>query len=410
MQGEQGSVDIIAACEFQNDFEKVLAEYYTEQIFNCDETGLQYRLLPRKTLVRKELKEGKKCKDRITICACANVTGTIKLPLLFIGKAAKPHCFTRYELNNLPVVYKSQKNAWVNCNIFSAWFHDSFVPFVQDELRNIGQQPKALLLMDNCSAHPDEELLISRDGLVKAMFLPPNVTSLIQPMDQGVLEALKHRYRKSLLRDILISDGEVDITEFLKQVNMKAVIEKVALSWDQITSVTIRRSWRKLIPIAAPAEGSTSSSPNNHPECSPSSEDGSGNQIIPVAEFVSEFGRLGLELTEEDVSEWIEADCNDTGYEHLDDDGIVSYVLTQSDTCSSSLPDESVESDDEELSTVAVVSHRDAMEMLDKCLTWLHAQPEATSYNTSVLLSLKELAANKRWSALKQTTLTSYFS
>jgi len=69
-----------------------------------------------------------------------------------------------------------------------------------------------------------------------------------------------------------------------------------------------------------------------------------------------------------------------------------------------------VESDDEELSTVAVVSHRDAMEMLDKCLTWLHAQSEATSYNTSVLLSLKELAANKRWSALKQTTLTFYFS
>jgi len=30
--------------------------------------------------------------------------------------------------------------------------------------------------MDNC---PDEELLISRDGLVKAMFLPTNATSLI---------------------------------------------------------------------------------------------------------------------------------------------------------------------------------------------------------------------------------------
>jgi len=70
-----------------------------------------------------------------------------------------------------------QKNAW---NIFSAWFHDSFVPFVQDKLRNSGQQPKALLLMDNSSAHSDEELLISRDGLVKAM---PSVTSLIQPMD-----------------------------------------------------------------------------------------------------------------------------------------------------------------------------------------------------------------------------------
>jgi len=82
--------------------------------------------------------------------------------------------------------------------------------------------------MDNCSA---QELLISREGLVKAMFLTSNVTSLIQPMDQGALETLKRQYRKSLLRDILLSDGEVYIVEFLKSVNMKVVIEKVAISW-----------------------------------------------------------------------------------------------------------------------------------------------------------------------------------
>ena len=140
------------------------------------------------------------------------------------------------------MVYKSQKNAWVNCNIFSSWFHNNFVPFIQDKLRNSSQEPKALLIMDNCLAHPDEELLISRDGLVKAMFLPPNVISLIQPMDQGVLETLKRQYRKSLLRDILLSDGEVDIAEFLKSVNMKVVIEKVAISWDKISADTIRRS------------------------------------------------------------------------------------------------------------------------------------------------------------------------
>ena len=44
-----------------------------------------------------------------------NVTCTIKLPLLFIGKSAsyRPHCFTHYELNNLLVVCKPQKN--VHC-------------------------------------------------------------------------------------------------------------------------------------------------------------------------------------------------------------------------------------------------------------------------------------------------------
>ena len=62
------------------------------------------------------------------------------------------------------------------------------------------------------------------------------MTSLIQPMDQGVLEALKRRYRKSLLRDILLSDDEVDIVQFLKAINMKHVIEKVAVSWDEINA------------------------------------------------------------------------------------------------------------------------------------------------------------------------------
>ena len=233
IQGEQGSADILSACEFQHNFSEVMSEYSTEQVFNCDETGLQYRLLPQKTLVslfEKRAEGRKKCKDRVTICACANVNGNIKLPLLFIGKAARPRCFIRAEMNNLPVVYKAQKNAWVNCTIFSSWFHEKFVPRVQEELWKTGKEPKALLIMDNCAAHPDEELLISRDGLVKALFLPPNVTSLIQPMDQGVLEALKRRYRKSLLRDILLSDDEVDIAQFLKAINMKHVIEKVAVS------------------------------------------------------------------------------------------------------------------------------------------------------------------------------------
>ena len=43
-----------------------MSEYFTEQVFNCDETGLQYRLLPQKTLVNlfeKRAEGRKKCKD-----------------------------------------------------------------------------------------------------------------------------------------------------------------------------------------------------------------------------------------------------------------------------------------------------------------------------------------------------------
>ncbi len=77
----------------------------------------------------------------------------------------------------------------MDSQIFLSWFQEEFVPFVQAELRNLELEPKAIIFLDICSAHPSEELLVSPDGLAK--FLPPNVTSLIQPMDQGLLESLK---------------------------------------------------------------------------------------------------------------------------------------------------------------------------------------------------------------------------
>ena len=61
---------------------------------------------------------------------------------------------------------------------------------VREKLKEKDLQPKALLLLDNCAAHPEDELG-SDDGLIVAKFLPPNVTSSIQPMDQGVFEAMK---------------------------------------------------------------------------------------------------------------------------------------------------------------------------------------------------------------------------
>ena len=106
-----------------------MKDYELEQVFNCDETGL----LPHKTLahgMERRAEGRKKSKDGVTVGACANVIGNIKLPLLFIGKTTRPRCFSQVDMRNLPVVYKSQKNAW----IFSEWFRNYFVPHVQENL------------------------------------------------------------------------------------------------------------------------------------------------------------------------------------------------------------------------------------------------------------------------------------
>ena len=95
IQGEQVS-PVVSACDFQLHFSSLIENYTHNQGFNCNEISLQYHLMPQKTLASlfEKLAEGrKKIKRCVTINACANITGSIKLPLIFIGKAACPRCF-----------------------------------------------------------------------------------------------------------------------------------------------------------------------------------------------------------------------------------------------------------------------------------------------------------------------------
>ena len=91
------------------------------QIFNCDETGLNFRLLPQSTLAssfEKSAAGRKKSKERVTLNVCSNATGTIKLPIHLIGKAKKPRCFKGTNMDLLPVKYAGQANACMTCKLF----------------------------------------------------------------------------------------------------------------------------------------------------------------------------------------------------------------------------------------------------------------------------------------------------
>lgn len=101
------------------------------QIYNADESGLYYRMLPNHTLVtcNEKTAPGRKiCKERITFLPCSNANGTDKLKLLVVGKSKNPRVFKCF-FNN-PVIYKSSNNAWMTSFIFKDWFHHEFVPHV----------------------------------------------------------------------------------------------------------------------------------------------------------------------------------------------------------------------------------------------------------------------------------------
>ncbi|GBN17598.1 hypothetical protein AVEN_200942-1 [Araneus ventricosus] len=60
-----------------------------------------------------------------------------------------------------------------------------------------------LLLLNNCPGHPSAEELCTDDDEISAVFLNPNTTALIQPMDHNVSQSIKLGYCKLLLTNIL---------------------------------------------------------------------------------------------------------------------------------------------------------------------------------------------------------------
>ena len=163
----------------------LLEGYEACNVFNADETGLFFKLLPDKTLTFKNepCLSGKQSKDRITVLVGSNSDGSEKLPLLVIGKSKSPRCF-KY-VRSLPVEYTSSKKAWMNSQIFESWLRKLNRHFQQ-------QKHSVPLIIDNCPVHP----VVDNLSNIKVVFLPPNTTSHLQPMDQGAIRSLKAYYRK----------------------------------------------------------------------------------------------------------------------------------------------------------------------------------------------------------------------
>ena len=210
--GEKASADKSAADVFANQFQEfVLKEKLTrEQVYNADETGLCWRATPTTTLAGPDENkiEGLKLdKDRVTLMACANSLGTHKLDLLFIYKYANPRALKHCDKSKLPVKYYCQSKAWMNMIIFESWFNNEFAPSVGAYLKSIGLEEKAILVLDNAPSHvkfhKEGSSYFGKESKIRCIFLPPNTTSVIQPMDQGVLDTLKRYYRKKLMRTAL---------------------------------------------------------------------------------------------------------------------------------------------------------------------------------------------------------------
>lgn len=78
------------------------------------------------------------------------------------------------------------------------------------------------------------------------MYMPPNVTALIQPMDQNVIRITKLFYRSSLLA-MVVADPSKDISQQLNGVNLRVVVELLSQAWGQVSEDVISKCWKIIL-------------------------------------------------------------------------------------------------------------------------------------------------------------------
>ena len=212
---------------------EIVKEYKPNEIYNADEFGLFFQLMPDKSLVLKTEKchGGKLSKQRLTVLLCANSDGSEKMKPLVIGKSAKPRCFKN--VKSFPCDYASQRRAWMTCDRFVAWLQ------AWDRALTC-QKRRVLLFVDNCPAHPKDVPLKN----IKLAFLPPNATSKLQPLDQGIIKVVKQKYRKRVVQRFLRSMETTDGPSQPK-VNVLDALHWITAAWEDVDDSTIKNCFRK---------------------------------------------------------------------------------------------------------------------------------------------------------------------
>jgi hypothetical protein len=92
---------------------QLCTEYEEKDILNMDETGLNWKRTPDRTLPTMSYSGTKKSKDRITIALTSNADGSEKFLAWVIGKSENPRCFKKINRNSLRMIYRFNKSKWM---------------------------------------------------------------------------------------------------------------------------------------------------------------------------------------------------------------------------------------------------------------------------------------------------------
>lgn len=365
--GESAAVDLNVVNEFKERLSILLQGYAEDDIYNMDETGLFYRMLPNKTMDFKktDCHGGKQAKERMTVVVCTNMSGNDKRKLLVIGKSNKPRALKNSV--SLPVTYKGNSKAWMTSAIFKDWI----VEFDNEMNR---KSRKVILFVDNCPSHPHIPNLSS----ISLIFLPPNTTAAIQPCDQGIIYSLKANYRKRLLCHLI---NQIDNGQKLNtiKIDIKQAIFFIYGAWKSVSASCARNSFIKC--------GFSQSSEAILSEPNEEGQDSFYDLNWPdfnFKDYVQADDHLSVSLmpTDDNIAEIVKDDCN---------------IQSESD--------EDISVDD----PLSIPSYAEACYAVETLKSYVSKKPQLSDTIFSSLCNVEDFINLQKNAQKKQSLITNFF-
>ena len=143
---------------------------------------------------------------------------------------------------------------------------------------------KVLLFMDNAPCHPKVTL-----RNVELRFFPANTTSCLQPMDKGVIQAVKLKYRKKQLRKVLQqmeTFPDMNCVALAKRTTVLDAIRYVGSAWKETEASTITKCFKNAgFPVTSDVAPESPEQTEETPELDQISDEIYGCTLQDLPEF-----------------------------------------------------------------------------------------------------------------------------
>lgn len=241
--------------------------------------------------------------------------------------------------------------------------------------------------MDNAPSHPPIDVLNNINTNFEMQYLPPNVTAIIQPMDQGVISITKKLYKKQLLSKLVLKDNQLNISEFLRNFTLRDCITLISSVWQNIQSSTLRKVWKPMLGnlISINTHESSATIENNNESI---------EESIEVSSCISQqLKNNNIDVSE--IKQWINTEEQDKDLEYLNDTEIIETVINcNKEFVNIGHINESL-SEETNYQPLKKISHIEAYKSLQISQQWCEQQSECDIADVLCINKLLGIAAAK---------------